>query len=178
MRSKLSIGFDGEVAVPPREAEALGLAPGDAVEVVSAKGAFLLVSPAKEGRSAQAFFGGSLAALTVAEVIQFVFTSLKSGVLLFSFGSEASRTATRGGAPEKLRRRTLYFRDGQVVFASSSEACDRLGPVLWRTGLVPWEQLERCGRLVTSRLQRRVGRLLVLDRRAPPDKPGRMLLAR
>ena len=142
MRSKLTIGFDGEVAVPPREAEALGLAPGDPVDVVSAKGAFLLVSPAREGRSAQAFFGGSLAALTVAEVIQFVFTSLKSGVLLLSFGTEEARTAARGGAPDKLRRRSLYFRDGQVVFASSSEACDRLGPVLWRTGLVPWEQLE------------------------------------
>jgi Domain of unknown function (DUF4388) len=159
MRSKLSIGFDGEVAVPPREAEALGLAPGDPVDVVSAKGAFLLVSAAKEDRSAQAFFGGSLAALTVAEVIQFVFTSLKSGVLLFSFGSEVARTAARGGAPDKLRRRTLYFRDGQVVFASSSEACDRLGPVLWRTGLAAWEQLERCGRLVKS--GRPLGQVLV-----------------
>ncbi len=43
MRAKLTIGFDGQVAVPPRAAEALGLAPGDEVEVAAARGAFLLV---------------------------------------------------------------------------------------------------------------------------------------
>ncbi len=151
MRAKLSIGFDGEVGVAPREAEALGLVPGDPVDVVAAKGAFLLVSPAREGRSAQSYFAGSLSALTVPEVVQFVFTTLKSGVLLLSFGSEGERAVARGAAaPEKLRRRTIYFRDGQVVFASSSDACDRLGPVLWRTGLCRWEDLERCGRLVKS----------------------------
>lgn len=151
MRAKLSIGFDGEVGVAPREAEALGLVPGDPVDVVTAKGAFLLVSPAKEGRSAQSYFAGSLSALTVPEVVQFVFTTLKSGVLLFSFGSEGERAGARGAAaPEKLRRRTVYFRDGQVVFASSSEPCDRLGPVLWRSGLTSWDALERCSRLVKS----------------------------
>ncbi len=150
MRAKLSIGFDGEVGVAPREAEALGLVPGDAVDVVTAKGAFLLVSPAKEGRSAQSYFAGSLSALTVPEVVQFIFTTLKSGVLLLSFGSEGERAGAKAGGPERLRRRTIYFRDGQVVFASSSDACDRLGPVLWRAGLCAWEDLERCGRLVKS----------------------------
>jgi len=160
VRAKLTIGFDGEVGVSPRDAEALGLAPGDPVDVVTAKGAFLLVSPAREGRSAQSYFAGSLSALTVPEVVQFVFTTLKSGVLLLSFGSEGERAGARGAAtPEKLRRRTIYFRDGQVVFASSSDACDRLGPVLWRTGLVTWEDLERCGRLVKS--GRPLGQVLV-----------------
>jgi hypothetical protein len=159
VRAKLSIGFDGEVAVPPREAEVLGLTPGDPIDVVSAKGSFLLVAPAREGRSAQAYFAGSLAALTVAEVIQFVFTSIKSGVLLLSFGSERDRAGARGDRPERLRRRSIYFREGQVVFASSSEPCDRLGPVLWRHGLVGWDVLERCGRLVRS--GRPLGQVLV-----------------
>jgi hypothetical protein len=150
VRAKLSIGFDGEVAVPPREAEALGLTPGDPIDVVTAKGSFLVVAPAREGRSAQAYFAGSLAALTVAEVIQFVFTSIKSGVLLLSFGSERDRAGVRGDRPERLRRRSIYFREGQVVFASSSEPCDRLGPVLWRSGLTSWDDLERCSRLVKS----------------------------
>jgi hypothetical protein len=151
VRAKLSIGVDGEVGVAPREAEALGLVPGDPVDVVAAKGAFLLVSPAREGRGPQSYFAGSLSALTVPEVMQFVFTTIKSGVLLLSFGSEAERDAARSAAsPDRLRRRTVYFREGQVVFASSSEPCDRLGPVLWRTGLCRWEDLERCGRLVKS----------------------------
>ena len=49
VRAKLSIGFEGEVAVPPREARSLGLAPGDAVDVAAAPGAFLLVTPARPG---------------------------------------------------------------------------------------------------------------------------------
>jgi hypothetical protein len=159
VRAKLSIGFDGEVAVTPREAEALGLAPGDPVNLVTAKGAFLLITPARDGRSAQSYFAGSLAALTVVEVIQFIFTSLKSGALLLSFGAEGERAATRGRAAEKLRRRTIYFREGQVVFGSSSDVCDRLGPVMWRLGLVSWEALERCGRLVKS--GRPLGQVLV-----------------
>lgn len=159
MRVKLSIGVDGEVAVAPREAEALGLVPGDPVDVVVAKGAFLLVAPARQGRSVQGYFAGSLAALTVAEVVQFVFTSLKSGVLLLSFGGEGERAAARGAAPERLRRRTIYFREGQVVFASSSDASDRLGPVLWRNGLCGWEDLQRCSRLVRS--GRPLGQVLV-----------------
>jgi hypothetical protein len=159
VRAKLTIGFDDQVAVPPREAEALGLAPGDPIDVVAAKGAFLLVAPARQGRSAQAYFAGSLAALTVPEVIQFVFTSLKSGVLLLSFGSEQERAGARGEQPERLRRRSIYFREGQVVFASSSEPSDRLGPVLWRHGLAGWDALERCGRLVRS--GRPLGQVLV-----------------
>jgi len=159
VRARLSIGFDGEIAVPPREAEALGLAPGDSVDVVTAKGAFLLAAPAREGRTTQAYFAGSLAALTVAEVIQFVFTSLKSGVLLLSFGTEQERAGPRGERPDRLRRRSIYFRDGQVSFASSSESCDRLGTVLWRHGRVAWEVLERCGRMVKS--GRPLGQVLV-----------------
>ncbi|HET9551323.1 MAG TPA: DUF4388 domain-containing protein, partial [Anaeromyxobacteraceae bacterium] len=158
MRAKLSIGAEGEVAVPPRQAEALGLAAGEPVDVVAAKGAFLLVAPVRPGRAAQGYLAGSLAALTVAEVIQFVFTSIKSGVLLLDLGGEAERAAARGD-PARLRRRSIYFRDGQVVFASSSEPSDRLGPVLWRSGLVAWDELTRCGRLVQA--GRPLGQVLV-----------------
>ncbi len=158
MRAKLTIGFDGQVAVPPRAAEALGLAPGDEVEVAAARGAFLLVAPSRPGHAAPAYFAGSLSALTVAEVVQFVFTSLKSGVLLLDArGPESAAAPPR--APERPRRRAVYFRDGQVVFASSSDPCDRLGPVLWRTGHCSLEALERCGRLVRG--GRPLGQVLV-----------------
>jgi hypothetical protein len=166
VRAKLSIGFDGEVALSPRDAEALGLAPGDPVDVVAARGAFLLVASAREERSAQGYFAGTLSALTVAEVIQFVFTSLKSGALLFAFGTEHERREVGGGAPDRLRRRTVFFRDGQVVFASSSDPSDRLGAVLWRHGLLPWDQLERCGRLVKS--GRPLGQVLVDEQALTP----------
>ncbi|WP_242338808.1 MULTISPECIES: DUF4388 domain-containing protein [Anaeromyxobacter] len=156
MRARLTVGREGEVLVPPREAEALGLGGGGEVDLVSARGAFALLVPARAD-APRAWFAGSLGALTVPEVIQFVFTSLKTGVLLLAFGEDASRAAP--DAPDRLRRKSIYFRDGQVVFASSSDPADRLGAVLRREGLVPDEELERCARL--ARGGRPLGQVLV-----------------
>lgn len=155
MRAKLTIGPEGQLAVPPRQAESLGLSGGGDVEVVSARGAFALVVPARAD-SPHAYFAGSLASLTVAEVVQFVFSSLKTGVLLVAAGADAGR---RPDQPERLRRKSLYFKDGQVVFASSSDPADRLGPVLLEHDLVGPADLERCSRLVRS--GRPLGQVLV-----------------
>ncbi|HEX9050880.1 MAG TPA: DUF4388 domain-containing protein [Anaeromyxobacter sp.] len=146
MRAKLTIGPEGQLAVPPRQAEALGLAGGGDVELLSARGAFALVVPAR-AEAPKAYFAGSLASLTVAEVVQFVFSSLKSGVLLVAAGSDADRRPDR---PERPRRKSISFRDGQVVFASSSDLADRLGPVLLEADLVAPADLERCAGLVRS----------------------------
>ncbi len=154
MRAKLSVGAEGEIVVPPGEAEGLGLAGGGEVDVVSARNAFALVTPVRAD-APQAWFAGSLAALTVPEVVQFVFTSLKTGVLLLSFGGDRG-TPDR---PEQLRRKSIYFRDGQVVFASSSDPADRLGSVLVRAGLLSAQDLERCTPLV--RASRPLGQVLV-----------------
>jgi hypothetical protein len=104
----------------------------------------------------RAYFAGSLASLTVAEVVHFVFSSLKSGVLLVAVGADADR---KPDEPERLRRKSLYFKDGQVVFASSSDPADRLGPVLLEADLVPPGELERCSGLVRS--GRPLGQVLV-----------------
>jgi hypothetical protein len=155
LRAKLTIGPEGQLAVPPRQAESLGLSGGGDVEVVSARGAFALVIPARAD-APRAYFAGSLVSLTVAEVVQFVFSSLKTGVLLVAAGADASR---RPDEPERLRRKSVYFRDGQVVFASSSDPADRLGPVLLEHDLVGPTDLERCSRLVRS--GRPLGQVLV-----------------
>jgi len=156
MSLELSVGPDGQLVLPAREAEALGLPAGGWVDVVTARNAFGLVVPAR-GDAPRSWFAGSLSALTVPEVIQFVFTSLKTGVLLLAFG-DAGRSV-RGEAPEQLRRKSIHFRDGQIVFASSSDAADRLGPVLAAAGLVSPTDLERCARLVQS--GRPLGQVLV-----------------
>ncbi|MFY3743202.1 DUF4388 domain-containing protein [Anaeromyxobacter sp. Red801] len=148
MRAKLSVGAEGQVTLPPREAEALGLAGGGDAELVSARGAFALIAPAR-GETPRSWFAGSLSALSVPEVIQFVFTSLKTGVLLLAFGADGEHAAAPD-RPEQLRRRSIFFRDGQVVFASSSEPAERLGPMLVRSGLVRDEDLERCRHLVSA----------------------------
>jgi hypothetical protein len=143
VRAKLTIGPEGQISLPPKEAETLGLAGGGDVELVSGRGTFALVVPARADQ-AKAFFGGSLAALTVAEVVQFVFSSLKTGALLVA----GERRAPAGNGPAQLHRKTVYFRDGQVVFASSSDPADRLGPVLLEHGFVGEADLARCSSLV------------------------------
>ncbi len=156
MRAKLTIGPEGQIAVPPRQAESLGLAGGGDVDVVSARGTFALMVPARSD-SPKAYFAGSLAALTVAEVVQFVFSSLKTGVLLIAAGDDVGRAPP--DAPEALRRKSIYFKDGQVVFASSSDPADRLGPALLANGLVAEADLSRCSRLVKG--GRPLGQVLV-----------------
>jgi hypothetical protein len=157
VRARLSVGADGEIALPQAGAEALGLAEGAEVDVVAARGGFALMTPATADGN-EAWFAGSLASLTVPEVIQFIFTTIKSGTLTLAFGADARRVAEEG-AGGRPHRRTLFFREGQVVFASSSDPADRLGAVLWRQGLVAQEELERCGKLI--RPGRPLGQALV-----------------
>lgn len=155
MRAKLTIGPEGEIAVPPRQAESLGLAGGGEVDLVSARGELALLVPVRVG-GATAYFAGSLSSLTVAEVVQFVFSSLKTGVLLLAMEKNEEGPPDE---PEQLRRKSIYFKDGQVVFASSSSAEDRLGPVLVREGLVGPDEVERAAALVRS--GRPLGQVLV-----------------
>ncbi len=155
MRIRIGMGADGEVVLPPAEAEALGLAGVGEGELLSARGAFTLICPAR-GDEPGAWFAGSLAAISVPEVVQLVFTSLKTGVLLLAFGERQGRS---GPEPDRLRRKSIYFRDGQIVFASSSDRADRLGQVLVRAGVLSPAELERASRLVRS--GRSLGSVLV-----------------
>lgn len=157
MRLRLGIGSEDGIVLPQRDAEGLGLAEGDEVEVHTVKGSFTLV--ARPSRAEQPYFAGSLASLTVPEVFNFVFTTLKSGILLLAFGGERERRAARPDTPDGLRRKTVFFRDGQVVFATSTDRSDWLGALLWRRGQVSEQDLERCGRLV--RPGRPLGQILV-----------------
>jgi hypothetical protein len=155
LRAKLTIGAEGQISVPPRQAESLGLPRGGEVDLVSARGEFALLVPARADPP-RAYFAGSLSALTVPEVVQFIFSSLKTGVLLLAVGKEAEGPADE---PEQLRRKSIYFKDGQVVFASSSDPADRLGPTLESLGLASPADLKRCSNLVRS--GRPLGQVLV-----------------
>jgi hypothetical protein len=157
VRFTLAIGPEGRIGLPRREADLLGLLDGDPVEMQSVPGAFAMLRGARRELPAP-YLAGSLRSLSAPEVFHFLSTSLKTGTLLLSFGA-GGHDAKLPDAPEGLRRKTVSFRDGQVTFASSSERADRLGAVLWRNGLVPAEELARCGRLVAA--ARPLGQVLV-----------------
>ncbi len=156
MRARLAIGPDERVALPRQVADLLGLLDGDPVELKAVAGTFAVLQGAGKDPPAP-YLAGSLRSLSAPEVFHFLATSLKTGTLLLSFGR--GHDAKLPDAPEGLRRRTVSFKEGQVTFASSSERADRLAPVLWRAGLVPGEELYRCGRLVQA--GRPLGQVLV-----------------
>ncbi len=156
MRIRLAIGPDERVALPRHAADQLGLADGDPVDLRAVPGAFAVLQ--RVGREGAApYLAGSLRSLSAPEVFHFLAGSLKTGTLLLSFGD--GHDAPLPDAPEGLRRKTIGFKEGQVVFASSSERADRLGPVLWRHDLLPAEEITRCGRLVQA--GRPLGQVLV-----------------
>lgn len=149
LRTRLVVGPNGEVMLPREIADALGLREGEAIDVETARGAFAVVYRRQRERSPHLV--GSFSALGVAEILQWVFTGLRSGVAHLLFGADEDG--------QSARTRTIYFREGQVVFARSSEVGDRLGSVLFRQGLVDRYDLERCTPLVES--GRLLGQVLV-----------------
>lgn len=154
MRARLQVGAVGEIVLPPREAERLGVVGDHEVEVLSARGAFAIVAPAR-AESPRSWMAGSLEALTVPELIQQLSTSLRTGMLLLAFADDGEEPSA-----EEQRRKCIYFRDGQVVYATSADPAERLGSVLVRAGKLSEEDLERCSHLVV-RGNRRLGQVLV-----------------
>lgn len=134
-------GARAELDVPQELAERSGLKPGDELFAFAPGGGVLLFARELARRG---FFVGSLESLSVAEVLGFVCSSIRSGTLVVQ-GSVA--------------RRRIVFRDGQVVFATSTELSERLGPVMWRHGLVTLEKLQECEPKVTPAL--RLGKVLM-----------------
>ncbi|WP_426745674.1 DUF4388 domain-containing protein [Myxococcus faecalis] len=92
------------------------------------------------------FLAGTLGTLSVEEVFAHVLTGIRSGLLAVQHGAV---------------RRTVSFRDGQVVFATSTERWERLGAVLVRLGLVTQAQLTQALSRVTP--SRRIGQVLTSE---------------
>ncbi|MCP3143774.1 DUF4388 domain-containing protein [Pyxidicoccus xibeiensis] len=92
------------------------------------------------------FMAGTLGTLSVEEVFAHVLTGIRSGLL-----------AVQGGSV----RRTVSFRDGQVVFATSTERWERLGAVLVRLGMLTQVQLTQALSRVTP--SRRIGQVLTSE---------------
>jgi len=102
------------------------------------RGWFLLQEPS----DVAGFLSGSLGTLSVEEVFTHVLSGIRSGLLAVQHGTV---------------RRTVSFRDGQVVFATSTERWERLGAVLLRLGLLTQAQLTQAlSRVTPSRRIRQV----------------------
>jgi len=92
------------------------------------------------------FFAGSLASLSMDEVVSHVVSGIRSGQLIVQHGDV---------------QRTVTFRDGQPIFVVSSVHHERLGAVVVQLGLVTPEQLYQALARVTP--TQRIGAVLTRD---------------
>ncbi len=92
------------------------------------------------------FFAGNLGSLFMEDVFSYVLSGIRSGQLIVQHGA---------------MRRTVTFRDGQVVFATSTERYERLGTALVQLGLLTSDQLTLAVSLVTP--TRRIGQVLTSE---------------
>lgn len=119
----------------------LGFSPGDDLQWVGLGGPAALVI--REGALEKGFFAGDLRSLSVAEVLGQIVSGIRTGRLEVAQGQS---------------RRTVDFRDGQVVFAASSESHERLGTYLVQRRILTSRQLEQV--LVTRKPGTKLGQAL------------------
>ena len=105
------------------------------------------------------FLEGRLEGLGVPDLIHAICLPKRTGTLTFSRG-EVSKT--------------IYIDKGQLVFAASSMAEDRLGETLLRDGVIGYEQLEKANSFMGG--GKRLGGILVELGYLAPDKLVRGLL--
>ncbi len=89
------------------------------------------------------FFAGNLGSLFMEDVFSYILSGIRSGQLVVQ---------------HHALRRTVTFRDGQVVFATSTERYERLGAALVQLGLITSDQLTYAVSRVSP--TRRVGQVL------------------
>lgn len=108
------------------------------------------------GERGEPWFAGTLSAVPFAELFQLVSSTYRTGELVLDV--EGARR----------RRVEVAFRDGQVVFATSTDPSERLGGVLRRLELVSDPELAAAAELVKE--GRPLGQVLVDARTITPDQ--------
>ena len=125
MTSRATLNVSGEkLAIEIDRHGAQGVKGGDWRLAAAFPEALVLL----KGEGARAFLAGTLEALSIGEVFGLVFSGVRTGKLFLAHGAS---------------RRAISFRDGQVVFAISTEPQERLGGLLVRKGQLTEAQLSR-----------------------------------
>jgi hypothetical protein len=89
-------------------------------------------------------FKGDLAEISLPDVLEFLRTSRKTGILTFR---------------QDRVKKTLHIKEGNVIFASSNLQEERLGDLLLARGIIEKEQFQKSAALLT--FKKRQGRILV-----------------
>jgi hypothetical protein len=106
----------------------------------------------RDASAANGYVVGTIATLSIAEVMSHVVAGMKTGKLIVTTGSA---------------RKTVSFRDGQIIFACSSQPHERLGRLLVRLKLITADALREALALVEP--GRKVGQVLTSLGRVTPS---------
>jgi Domain of unknown function (DUF4388) len=142
----ISIGPQGEIALPPKVARQLK---DQALELISSSSQHLLLAANTE--KGELILAGQLGEFSVTDLLSLVNMFRKTGILQFQLaGGETS----------------LYFQQGEVVFAASTFPEEDLGEVLFSLGKVDRATLEKARQFATTRTT--VGKILVEKQAVSP----------
>lgn len=134
------------------QVRSLGLKEGDVFSVSEVEdGVYLVVKQGEEsapasGRGKKMVLKGAVGKVLMADVFSLIHACRKTGILHISLSEE---DATK----------SVYFKDGEIVFASSSLKEDRLGPSLLRAGKISPDQIEEASRELAP--GKKIGKVLV-----------------
>jgi len=93
-------------------------------------------------------FLGLLRNFSPLDVLNLVNLQRKTGIVVFI-------------SDENSVIKRVFFKEGEIIYATSNQNTDRLGESLIRAGKLSWEDLDRSAKKITP--QRRLGKILVED---------------
>ncbi len=134
----LRLQKNGILSLPAHLLQRLGLKENDVLKVISQNRQYLFLrkESASFGNSHQegtVTFCGNIEGFGIAELFSVLNMTQKTGILIVFSGQAV---------------KTIYFRKGEIIFASSNLSEDRLGNILYRTGRLSKEQLEEAGKSI------------------------------
>ncbi|MFA6032614.1 MAG: DUF4388 domain-containing protein [Myxococcota bacterium] len=140
----LDVDINGRMVLDEQALRSLGLASASKpVAMLLDEGCALFVDDEAQDRPPVLF--GSMNVMEPGVVVETINENRKSGVLLFH-NSEADKS--------------LFFKKGEVVYATSTLKEDRLGNTLWRSGMLSLETLNQVSDMV-GKGGKRLGELLI-----------------
>lgn len=135
----VKIQKDGRITLPSELLERMGVKENDAVRIIPQNRHYILLkknlSPSEEGQGdVRKIFCGNIEGFGIADLFSMLNMTMKTGALSISSGEAV---------------KSIYFRKGEIIFASSNLPEDRLGTILYRTGKMSKTQLEEAEKSLT-----------------------------
>lgn len=141
----------GSLNIPDDIAKKIDLKDGETLEILVPSSDYLLLKRLEKKEQGSLAFVGEIGGLTISDLFSVLNLTQKTGVLHLISGDV---------------KKSVYFRKGEIVFASSNLPEERLGYILYRTGKITMEQLKQAEAQMDSKT--RFGGILLRNKFITP----------